>query len=257
MELIRSTHNKTILRIQKLIKSRSARRESGSVVLDGIHLVQESLQHDWAQDVQIFVEDPVISEEITALIQSAPDATKITLVESHVFKKLTTTKTSQGIVAVARLRKISNGRRIKFALALQGIQDPGNLGSILRTAAAFDVDAVYLSQGTADAYSPKCLRGGMGAQFRVTIHENVDLSSIVDKFEGTVVGASIAGGEDLNALDLTDSTLMLVGSEGAGLTDDILSKVDHCVSITLAKDVESLNVASATAILCYQMSLRA
>jgi TrmH family RNA methyltransferase len=97
----------------------------------------------------------------------------------------------------------------------------------------------------------------MGAQFRVTIHENVDLSSIVDKFEGTVVGASIAGGEDLNALDLTDSTLMLVGSEGAGLTDDLLSKVDHCVSITLAKDVESLNVASATAILCYQMSLRA
>ena len=257
MEFIKSSQNKTISRIQRLIKSRSARRDEGLIFLDGVHLIEECLVHGWVTDLQIFIEDPVVSEEINSLIQRAPDVTKITLVESHVFKKLTTTKTSQGIVAVARLKKISNGRRIKFALALQGIQDPGNLGSILRTAAAFDVDAVYLSQGTADAYSPKCLRGGMGAQFRVTIHENVDLSSIVDKFEGTVVGASIAGGEDLNALDLTDSTLMLVGSEGAGLTDDILSKVDHCVSITLAKDVESLNVASATAILCYQMSLRA
>lgn len=257
MEFIKSSQNKTISRIQRLIKSRAARRDEGLIFLDGVHLIEECLVHGWVTDFQIFIEDPVVSEEINSLIQRAPDATKITLVESHVFKKLTTTKTSQGIVAVARPKKILNGRRIKFALALQGIQDPGNLGSILRTAAAFDVDAVYLSPGTADAYSPKCLRGGMGAQFRVTIHENVDLSSIVDEFEGTVVGASIAGGEDLNSLDLTDSTLMLVGSEGAGLTDDILSKVDHCVSITLAKDVESLNVASATAILCYQMTLMA
>ena len=105
MELIRSAHNKTILRIQKLIKSRSARRESGRIVLDGIHLVQECLQHSWLQDLQIFVEDPVTNEEITALIQDAPPSVSITLVESHVFNKINTTKTTQGVVAIGWLNQ--------------------------------------------------------------------------------------------------------------------------------------------------------
>lgn len=256
MELIRSAHNKTILRIQKLIKSRSARRESGQIVLDGIHLVQECLRHGWVQDVQILVEDPVTNEEITALIQDAPQSVPITLVEAHVFNKINTTKTTQGIVAVGRINhKVQLTKKSKFALALEGIQDPGNLGSILRSAAAFSVDTVFLSSGTADAFSPKCLRGGMGAQFRLSIREDSDLASVVDEFPGRTIGTSSLEGQNIDAINFKGSVLLLVGGEGSGLSDNLLKKADSIASIPLDNQVESLNVGSAVAILCFCKSL--
>ena len=252
MELIRSAHNKTILRIQKLIKSRSARRESGRIVLDGIHLVQECLQHSWLQDLQIFVEDPVSNEEITALIQDAPPSVSIALVESHVFNKINTTKTTQGVVAVGRLNQKTKFKRdTKFALALEGIQDPGNLGSILRSAAAFSVDTVFLSPGTADAYSPKCLRGGMGAQFRLNIREESDLATVMDEFSGRTIATSSLVGENIDSIDFGGPILLLAGGEGNGLSEALLKKANRVASIPLDNKVESLNVGSAVAILCF------
>ncbi|MBA4740262.1 MAG: RNA methyltransferase [Burkholderiales bacterium] len=252
MEIIRSAHNKTIQRIQKLIRSRSARRESGRIVLDGVHLVQECLEHGWVENVQIFVEDPITSEEVTALIQSAPDSVAITLAESHVFNKISTTKTTQGIVAVGRLKQHAEfTNEPQFALAIEGIQDPGNLGSILRSAAAFSVDTVFLSPGTADAYSPKCLRGGMGAQFRLSIYEDSDLSSVIDEFSGQTIGSSIVAEKDIDSVDFKGPVLLLVGSEGDGLSAALLKKADNVVAIPLANKVESLNVGSAVAILCF------
>ena len=105
MELIRSSQNKTIQRIQRLIKSRSARRDSGFLVLDGIHLVEECVRHNYLEELQVFVEDPITSEEISLLVQDASEAVSITLVESQIFKKLSTTKSSQGIVAIGRLKQ--------------------------------------------------------------------------------------------------------------------------------------------------------
>jgi len=256
MELIRSAHNKTILKIRKLIKSRSARRGSGQIVLDGIHLVQECLQYGWVQDVQVLVEDPVTNEEITALIQDAPQSVPITLVESHVFNKINTTKTTQGIVAVGRINpKVKLTKKSNFALALEGIQDPGNLGSILRSAAAFSVDTVFLSSGTADAFSPKCLRGGMGAQFRLNIREDSDLASVVDEFPGRTIGTSSLEGQNIDAINFKGPVLLLVGGEGSGLSDHLLKKADSIASIPLDNQVESLNVGSAVAILCFCKSL--
>ena len=252
MELIRSSQNKTIQRIQRLIKSRSARRDSGFLVLDGIHLVEECVRHNYLEELQVFVEDPITSEEISLLIQDASEAVSITLVESQIFKKLSTTKSSQGIVAIGRLKQNQHlNNEVKFALAVDGIQDPGNLGSILRSAAAFSVDTVYLSAGTVDAYSPKTLRGGMGAQFRLTIIEESDLSSVIDEFPGRTIGTSSLRGQALEGIDFSGQLLLLIGSEGGGLTDALLDQVDDIVSIPLANNVESLNVGSAVAILCY------
>lgn len=252
MEIIRSTQNKTIQKVQKLIRSRSARRESKQIVLDGVHLVQECLEHGWVEDIQIFVEDPITSEEVTAIIQSAPDSVAMTLVESHVFNKISTTKTTQGIVAIGRIKQeIRTNNEPKFGLALEGIQDPGNLGSILRTAAAFSVDTVFLSPGTADAYSPKCLRGGMGAQFRLSIYEDADLSAVIDEFPGRTIGSSGVVEQDIDSVDFKGPILLLVGSEGKGLSNVLLKKADNVIAIPLANKVESLNVGSAVAILCF------
>tara|TARA_B110000483_G_scaffold66504_2_gene83221 strand:+ start:3647 stop:4423 length:777 start_codon:yes stop_codon:yes gene_type:complete len=253
MELIRSSQNKTIQRVQKLIKSRSTRRDSGFIVLDGIHLVEECVRYDYLESLQIFVEDPITSEEISLLIQEASEKVSITLVESHIFKKLSTTKSSQGVVAIGRLKqKLNLNKEAKFVLAIDGIQDPGNLGSILRSAAAFSVDTVYLSAGTVDAYSPKSLRGGMGAQFRLAIVEDSDLSSLIEEFPGRSMASSSLRGETIENINFSGQLLLLIGSEGNGLSDMLLDKVDDIVSIPLANNVESLNVGSAAAILCFR-----
>ena len=253
MELIRSSQNKTIQRVQKLIKSRSARRDSGFIVLDGVHLVEECVRYDYLESLQIFVEDPITSEEISLLIQEASEKVSITLVESHIFKKLSTTKSSQGVVAIGRLKqKLNLNKEAKFVLAIDGIQDPGNLGSILRSAAAFSVDTVYLSAGTVDAYSPKSLRGGMGAQFRLAIVEDSDLSSLIEEFPGRSMASCSLRGETIEDINFSGQLLLLIGSEGNGLSDMLLDKVDDIVSIPLANNVESLNVGSAAAILCFR-----
>ncbi|MDA1332238.1 MAG: RNA methyltransferase [Proteobacteria bacterium] len=252
MELIRSSQNKSIQRVQRLIKSRSARRDAGFLVLDGIHLVEECVRYNYLEKLQVFVEDPITSKEISLLIQEASEEVTITLVESHIFKKLSTTKSSQGIVAIGRLKQKSLSiKEVKFALAIDGIQDPGNLGSILRSAAAFSVDTVYLSAGTVDAYSPKSLRGGMGAQFRLAIIEDSDLSSVISEFPGRSIGSSSLRGEAIERINFSGPLLLLIGSEGTGLSDILLDKVDDIVSIPLANNVESLNVGSAAAILCF------
>jgi len=137
-------------------------------------------------------------------------------------------------------------------LALDGIQDPGNLGSILRTAAATKVDEVLLSSTCTDPWSPKCLRGGMGAQFVLPITEQVDLSEALTQFQGSRVATSSHSGQSLFETDLSAPALVMVGGEGAGLSDELMASADLTVCIPLEKRIESLNVGAAVAMICYE-----
>ncbi|MDD4881624.1 MAG: RNA methyltransferase, partial [Gallionellaceae bacterium] len=159
--------------------------------------------------------------------------------------------TPTGILSVIDIPKPEPARSDRFAMLLEEIQDPGNLGSLLRSAAAAGVEAVYLSKGCAEAWSPKALRGSQGGHFRLNIHEGADLTETVRMFPGRAYAAALRCGCDLYSLDLTGPSAFAFGNEGAGLSDALLRETT-AFSIPMAGEVESLNVAAAAAICLFE-----
>jgi TrmH family RNA methyltransferase len=140
----------------------------------------------------------------------------------------------------------------RFALLLEDIQDPGNLGSMLRSAAAAGCDAVFLSTGCADAWSPKVLRAAMGGHFVLNIHERQDLPGVANAFPGTLLAASLQAKRSLYDCDLRGNIAFLVGNEGAGLSAGLLDMATQTVAIPMPGKIESLNAAAATAICLFE-----
>ena len=161
-----------------------------------------------------------------------------------------------GILAIVKTPNIAPPEIVKFALMLEDIQDPGNLGSMLRTALGAGVEAVYLSKGCTDAWSPKALRGGQGAQFYVPIIEGVDIVSAMQNFAGNTYATTMQG-ESLYAQDLTLPTAFVIGNEGAGLSAKTLLAASHQISIPMHQHLESLNAAAAAAICLFERARQA
>jgi len=152
-----------------------------------------------------------------------------------------------------------------FALLLENIQDPGNLGSMLRSAAAAGCDAVFLSTGCADAWSPRVLRAAMGGHFALRICEQQDLPDVAKAFcepplsglpayhsAGMLLAASLKAKRSLYDCDLSGNIAFLIGNEGAGLSDDLLNLATRQITIPIPGRVESLNAAAATAICLFE-----
>jgi TrmH family RNA methyltransferase len=139
-----------------------------------------------------------------------------------------------------------------FALLLEDIQDPGNLGSLLRTAAAAGVEVVWCSQGCTDAWSPKALRGGQGAHAILPIVERANLDEVVAQFTGQILAASPVG-EAMYALNMQTPTAWMIGNEGAGLSEDLMAKASYRVAIPMPGKIESLNAAAAGAICLFEV----
>jgi len=140
----------------------------------------------------------------------------------------------------------------RFALLLEDIQDPGNLGSMLRSAAAAGCDAIFLSTGCADAWSPRVLRAAMGGHFVLDIHERQDLPAVARAFPGALLAASLQAGSSLYDCDLRGNVAFLVGNEGAGLSASLLDTATQSIAIPMPGRVESLNAAAATAICLFE-----
>ncbi len=154
-------------------------------------------------------------------------------------------------MALVRTPEIALPETVSFALILEDIQDPGNLGSMLRTALGAGVDVVYLSKGCTDAWSPKCLRGGQGAQFYLPIVEGVDVVETLNQFSGNSYATTLAG-DSIYRQDLTLPTAFVIGNEGAGLSRAAINAATYQVSIPMHPKLESLNAAAAAAICLFE-----
>ncbi len=253
MDRIESSQNTRYRGLYKLITSKAARNQANLIVLDGVHLVQDYVTAYPQSDIQIFIDETNQRGEIAALIQRLDASCSITELSAQLFQKIKVTKTPQGIIAIApRPKAVVNQQAAGSAVGLEGLQDPGNLGAILRSALAFGIKRVYLTRDCVDPFSPKSLRGGMGAQFRLEIIENVDLSTVIQEFKGRSIAAIVDGGEPLNEIDLAGDAFFLIGSEGKGLSDIVGESADQLVSIPLGDGVESLNAACAASLFFYQ-----
>jgi RNA methyltransferase, TrmH family len=246
---ITSRDNAVFKQLKKLADNKKERHQEGKTLLDGVHLIEAYLLA-FGEPELLIIPEGKSSQEAIQLMQQLGDVNTI-MFPTLMFAELTPVASSTGVLALVKIPTIEVSSSIEFALILEDIQDPGNLGSMLRTAFGAGVDAVYLSKGCTDAWSPKCLRGGQGAQFHLPIIEAVDILETLADFSGNSYAMTLAG-QSLYDHDLTTPTAFVIGNEGAGLSRRVINAATHRVSIAMNPQLESLNAAAATAICLFE-----
>ena len=248
MEIITSRTNALCTHLRKLASSASYRRKSGEFVSDSPKLLEEALL--WQGDLHT-----VVCTEKAAL-PPLPAGVRLVQVPSDLMKSLSPTETPQGVLAVCGMKyqelpETLTGRRY---VVLDGVQDPGNVGTILRTADAFHADGMFLVNACADLYNPKTVRATMGAVFRCPVWSCTveELHALLEKSGLPLYGAALRSDTvDARSVDYTRCAVA-IGSEGKGLSAEMLAVCDRTVLIPMSDHCESLNAAAAATVLLWE-----
>ncbi len=252
MKQVTSAANPLYKELVRLCTAARNRSRAGQTLLDGAHLIAAALDAG-RLPLRVLINTAAVGDaEIAALLARLADV-EIVQLDDRLFANLTELKSPTGIIAQIEIPgpALSAGL-CRFALLLEDIQDPGNLGSMLRSAAAAGCDAVFLSCGCADAWSPRVLRAAMGGHFCLDIHEMQDLPEIARKFPGRLYATQLAASYSLYDADLSGHLALMIGNEGAGLSDALLSLATDRIRIPMPGRVESLNAAAAAAVCLFE-----
>ena len=252
MKRITSAENPHYLALLKLAHSSRERRKAGLSLLDGVHLVA-AYRERCGNPLQIAVSDSALaSTEIQRLLAASKPLQPL-LLSDQLFAALSTVSTPTGIVAsIDTPRAAALPSKLGTCVLLEDIQDPGNLGSILRSAAGAGIRQVCLSKNSVHSWSPRVLRAGMGAHFMLDVHEQCDLPELARNFPGRVVVTSQTAGKSLFEVDLTGTVALVFGNEGAGVSKEMQSLAHEMVAIPMPGRVESLNLAAAAAVCLFE-----
>jgi TrmH family RNA methyltransferase len=246
-----SRDNPKVRRWAKLVRDAKLRKKEGRLLIEGPHLVEAALRAGLQPHVILISERAQDDPEIAGLTAGA---TPVVLSE-RVFASVVEVETPAGIAAEVSMPSVTKKGDTVF---LEGVQDPGNAGTIMRSAAAFGVACVVLDRACADAWSPKAMRAGMGAHFALQVSTIASLEEELGRFAGRILCAVPRKGADLKSADLSGRIGWLFGAEGRGVSAAAAKHADLKVSIPMAPGSESLNVAAAAAIcFCEAFSRRA
>lgn len=252
--MITSLNNQKIKNVCALQQRQKYRRQECLFVVEGKKMIEESPRH-WI--VEIFITGEFYREH-ASFIETLP-AEKVEMVSEQVFKHMSDFVTPQGILAVLHQNQLKlddiDLSKNPLIIALENLQDPGNIGTIIRTAEAVNAAAVIISGGSADIYNPKIVRATMGSIYRVPIIYNVDLQDIVRRLKElkvNIYAAHLKATKSYFDFDYKNGTCFLIGNEGNGLTDNLASDATHYVKIPLLGHSESLNAAIAAGVLMYE-----
>lgn len=253
MKRIVSRENARFRELKKLCSSGRERRKAGRIVLDGMHLIESYVERFGLPDEVVVSEAGAAREEISRFLEIHCGTAAIHLPDA-LFAELATVETPSGIMAVVGLPRCEHGvDQGSDAVLLDGIQDPGNLGSILRTAAGAGIRQILLSADCAQAWAPKTLRAAMGAHFALDIHEGVDLPGFLAGYRGKSVVTALDATIGLFTLDLTGVIAWVFGSEGQGVRPEVSALAGRRVLIPMPGGAtESLNVAAAAAVCLFE-----
>ena len=251
MKRIESSQNAQVKHWKKLVTIRKDRDKSGEFLVEGIHLVEEALKDpSWVLTL-------IVREGMK--IPSEWNLEDISMVEitMDIAKEIAETEYSQGIYAHCIQPKSTQKEQQnwKNVLMIDAVQDPGNVGTMIRTADAAGLDAVILGKGSADAYNPKTVRSGQGSHFHIPIVKG-DLSEWLQTFRGKGIpfyGTSLDDAVTYNHVESQSQFALIMGNEGSGLSQELLVQTDMNLKIPLLGQAESLNVAVATGILLYTL----
>ena len=252
MKQIGSTANPRYRALRNLVQSSQERRKTGLSVLDGVHLAAAYREHVGPPRSIAVSCSGLANPEVGALLDRMRGVEIIALGD-QLFRDVSSVATPTGILTVVETpcpRAVP--RDMDDCVMLEDLQDPGNLGSILRSCAAAGVRHVLLSKGSVQAWSPRVLRAGMGAHFMLSIHEQTDLRAAAREFPGRLIATRARAPRTVFDTDLTGRLGFLFGNEGAGLSAGLLAAADSLASIPMPGKTESLNVAAAAAVCLFE-----
>ncbi|MGV4965038.1 TrmH family RNA methyltransferase [Priestia aryabhattai] len=234
----------------KKLHNKKDRDKQGLFMVEGFHLVEEAIKN------KDCVKELIIRESIEVPAQWNIDGIEITVVNEAIIKLLSDTETPQGIIAVCVQTKhaeiIHTAQKV---LLLDAVQDPGNLGTIIRTADAAGVEAIIVGEGSVDVYNPKVVRSTQGAIFHLPIVKGdlLEMISLLKEREIAVYGTSLQNGKVYTHVKPSNEFALVVGNEGNGVSEKVLEQADQNLYIPIYGKSESLNVAIASGILLYYL----
>ncbi len=254
MQRIASRHNERLREAARLIASSRERRKSGRCVLEGTHFVHVYCERIGPPDTLIVVEDSIDDPEVETLIARVPPSRALAISRA-LFSEISSVPPDVRVIATVRVPAATVSSPGDHCLLLEDVQDPGNVGTMIRTAAAAGADQVVLSRNCAFAWSPKALRAGQGAQFLTAVVEDVDLIAWIGAFRsagGRLIVGVVSDAPSVYQADLRGRISIAIGSEGRGVSDELLALADQRVTIPMAPGSESLNAAAAAAVLLFE-----
>ena len=249
--MITSSQNPKIKLVRSLLGRAKERRESQAFVIEGVRLVEEAVKANWPFEFVLFSDG--LSERGKELLNIlAANQIEVEETSADLLQNLSETETPQGILAVLHLNQLPITNSPDFLLTLDQIRDPGNLGTLLRTAAAAGVQAVLLSPETADAFAPKVLRAGMGAHFQLPIRSITweEIDACVNSLQ---VYLADMNGRSCWETDLRGPLTLIIGGEAKGASEEARTLATQKISIPMPGKVESLNAGVAGSVLMFEV----
>ena len=255
MREITSKDNK-IFRHALSLKTKKYRDRNGEYLIEGPNLLKEALKEEI--DVEAVFVRPEMTDEEAGIIEEGPELDRKTFILSNrLFDELKDTETSQGIVTVVRKRQdpYPKGKPGGNYVVLDRLQDPGNIGTILRTADAAGYEMAVFMKGTADPYSPKVVRSATGSLFRlpmVFVKDAEELAELVHSAGKRLIATAMDAEKAYYDCDLEKDAAIIIGNEGNGISPELMMRADEKIMIPMAGNTESLNAAVAAGILMYE-----
>lgn len=255
-----SNQNKHI-KHAKSLSMKKYRDISGQYLIEGIKLMREAYLNDIGLDMVFISSDIVENEEIKSIADICNKKGISTHeIDNRIFKEISETESSQGIIGIAKkkyynLHDILESKTVNL-IVLDEVQDPGNVGTIIRTADACDFNGVILSKGCVDIYNSKAVRATMGSLFHLPIVTNIEIEEIMnifDKADVNTIGADPHDGISCFDLDYKDKNAIIIGNESSGLSKIVKDRVEGKANIPMPGRAESLNAAVAASILMYEI----
>lgn len=238
--MITSVDNKRIKEVSKL-SNRKYRKEMGLFLVEGSHLVEEACKHNLLVEVYSLDENDYPNNNV---------------VSENVMRKISSLDTVPNIIGVCKFKEEKElGNKL---LILDDIQDPGNLGTIIRSAVAFNIDTIVLSLDTVDLYNDKVIRSSEGMIFNINIIKK-DLNGFINELKSNnyeIIGTNVSKGKDINDINLKNKFAILMGNEGTGLKVELQELCDDFLYIKMNELCESINVGVATSIILYEIAKR-
>jgi TrmH family RNA methyltransferase len=251
--MITSSQNPKIKLARALLGRAKERREAGAFVAEGVRLVEEAENRDWRFETVLY--DNSLNDRGKSLVERLISrGTVVEEISPNLMKSLSGTETPQGILAILQFSKLPITELPNFLLIPDQIRDPGNLGTLLRSAAAAGVQAALIPPETTDAFAPKVVRAGMGAHFQLPIHEMSweEIGKVV-RSKGLKVFLADMDGQPCWETDLRQPIALVIGGEAEGVSESARKLADATIGIPMAGNVESLNAGAAGAVLMFEV----
>ncbi len=256
---ITSVSNPLIKEIKSLHKKK-ARQKTGLFIIEGIKIIKEALDNNYFLKYILYTDELKNTQEGRDFFKEIENLTNLIYVSENVFREISDTESPQGIIGLAMvnyrsIEEISNSKP-SFYIYLDSLQDPGNMGTIIRSGDGFNIDGIIISEGTVDPYNSKVVRATMGSIFRMPIYFVRDglesLQSLKEKGM-KLISTCLDTDKSLKEVDFKESIILTIGNESQGVSKEVFDLSDDLIKIPMPGKAESLNAAVAASIIMYEL----